>query len=31
MGNMLQLLNLFNQMVDVMEDELKKTEEGDRI
>ncbi len=31
MGNMLQLLNLFNQMVDVMEDELKKTEKGDRI
>lgn len=31
MENMLQLLNLFNQMVDVMEDELKKTEEGDRI
>lgn len=31
MENMLQLLNLFNQMVDVMEDELKKTEKGDRI
>ena len=29
--NMLQLLDLFNQMVDVMEDELKKTEKGDRI
>ena len=29
--NMLQLLNLFNQMVDVMEHELKKTEKGDRI
>ena len=31
MENMLQLLNLFNQMVDVMEDELKKTAKGDRI
>ena len=29
--NMLQLLNLFNQMLGVMEDELKKTEKGDRI
>lgn len=29
--NMLQLLNLFNQMVDVMEHELKKTEKGDWI
>lgn len=28
---MLQLLNLFNQMLGVMEDELKKTEKGDRI
>ena len=30
-ANMLQLLNLFNQMIDVMEDELKKTEKGDGI
>ena len=29
--NMLQLLSLFNQMLGVMEDELKKTEKGDRI
>lgn len=29
--NMRQLLRLFNQMIDVMEDELKKTEKGDRI
>lgn len=29
--NMLQLLDLFNQMLGVMEDELKKTEKGDRI
>lgn len=29
--NMLQLLNLFNQMLGVMEDELKKTGKGDRI
>lgn len=30
-NSMLQLLNLFNQMLGVMEDELKKTEKGDRI
>ena len=29
--NMLQLLSLFNQMLGVIEDELKKTEKGDRI
>ena len=29
--NMLQLLNLFNQMIGIMEKELKKTEKGDRI
>lgn len=29
--NMRQMLDLFNRMLDIMEDEMKKTEKGDRI
>ena len=28
--NVKQMLNLFHRMLDIMEDELKKTEKGDR-